>query len=116
MDVKKCSKCKEVKNLSEFNTRPDRPSGYRSGCKKCQYQRQYERIKQQRHKIRAKARARIAEGNGTLIRPDYCQGCEQDKPLDRHHPNYKKPLDVIWLCRKCHMAIHSKEGSYAKTG
>jgi hypothetical protein len=24
-----------------------------------------------------------------------------------HHPNYDKPLDVIWLCRNHHTALHA---------
>lgn len=31
-----CTQCKQDKNLSEFNTRKDRPKGYQSKCKLCQ--------------------------------------------------------------------------------
>jgi len=37
--MKICTVCKQEKELSEFNARPDKPSGYRSECKKCQYKR-----------------------------------------------------------------------------
>ncbi len=38
-----------------------------------------------------------------------CERCEQARPLERHHPDYSKPKDVRWLCRKCHDKAH--EGS-----
>lgn len=116
MGTKKCSKCKEVKALSDFNTRPDRKSGFRSWCKKCQYKSQRLWRLQQREKVLAKNRANYATRTGVLIKPASCQACKQEKPLDRHHPDYKKPLGIVWLCRKCHMAIHAKAGAYAKTG
>jgi hypothetical protein len=102
MDAKPCSKCKEVKALSEFNTRPDRPSGYRSECKSCQYKAHYKREKENRQKIKAKEKANKAQKRGRLQPPLFCEGCFEDKPLDKHHPDYRKPLKVIWLCRKCH--------------
>ncbi len=35
METKICSKCKEDKNICEFNKRKDRKSGYQSQCKLC---------------------------------------------------------------------------------
>lgn len=102
MEQKRCSKCRELKPLSEFNPRPERPSGYRSECKACQYRRQYERERNEPHKVSAKNLARIATKKGQLQKPLFCEGCFKPKKLDRHHPNYKKPLLVVWLCRKCH--------------
>jgi hypothetical protein len=31
-----------------------------------------------------------------------------DKSLDRHHPDYTKPLEVITVCRICHMREHKQ--------
>ena len=44
--------------------------------------------------------------SGTLVRPEKCQGCEQAANLNAHHENYKRPLEVIWLCARCHMHHH----------
>jgi len=33
-----------------------------------------------------------------------CEVCGTLK-VDGHHPNYKKPLEVIWLCRKHHIQV-----------
>lgn len=27
--------------------------------------------------------------------------------VEAHHPDYSKPLDVVWLCRDCHMTEHA---------
>jgi hypothetical protein len=35
MPTKVCSQCREVKDLSEFQRRPDRPDGRKSACKAC---------------------------------------------------------------------------------
>ncbi len=37
MKEKKCSKCKEVKNVSEFWNQKHSSTGYYSSCKKCNY-------------------------------------------------------------------------------
>ncbi len=31
---------------------------------------------------------------------------------ERHHEDYDKPLEIIWLCRKHHYAVHSKGNRY----
>lgn len=28
--------------------------------------------------------------------------------VDRHHPNYDKPLEIIFLCKECHSKLHRK--------
>lgn len=32
--------------------------------------------------------------------------CFCGEESEAHHPDYSKPLDVIWLCRKHHLEIH----------
>lgn len=42
--------------------------------------------------------------------PGYCQKCKtKTNYLDAHHEDYRKPLDIIWLCISCHRKIHSKK-------
>ncbi len=28
---------------------------------------------------------------------------------ERHHPDYSKPKEIIWLCKPCHEFLHSKK-------
>ena len=44
--------------------------------------------------------------DGSLIRQP-CERCGHPK-TDGHHEDYSKPLDVIWLCRRCHLQHHRK--------
>lgn len=38
--------------------------------------------------------------------PEACSWCGKAAKLVKHHPDYAKPLEVVWLCRVCHAAIH----------
>lgn len=52
---------------------------------------------------------------GLLSRPEVCERCEKRPLPDKngctsihghHHRGYEYPLDVQWLCVKCHRAVH----------
>ena len=47
--------------------------------------------------------------------PTHCQYCGREKPLDKHHHDYSKPLEVIWVCKKCHKAIGGKNNGNKRT-
>ena len=36
-----------------------------------------------------------------------CKEC--GKPAQMHHEDYSKPLEVTWLCRRCHLQVHGKD-------
>lgn len=36
-----------------------------------------------------------------------CRKCG-DPNSQRHHPDYSKPLHVVWLCADCHQALHRR--------
>ena len=45
---------------------------------------------------------------GNMIRPDACSQCGKTGcPIEAHHEDYSKPLDVMWLCNVCHTEQHS---------
>jgi len=69
------------------------------------YQRTY------RQKIEVRDRMKIyrlvakALRDGTLVKPDHCQGCDRPASghgLHWHHPDYSQPLVGQFLCSTCH--------------
>lgn len=43
---------------------------------------------------------------GRIDRPINCSVCSKHCIPEGHHPNYDKPLKVIWLCKQCHVDFH----------
>lgn len=39
---------------------------------------------------------------GDLVRPSVCSRCQQPGRIEASHDDYSKPLEVEWLCRRCH--------------
>lgn len=56
----------------------------------------------------ARTKLRHAILKGLVIRPKKCDACNQLSKIHGHHHDYSKPLDVVWLCIKCHGKIHRK--------
>jgi ribosomal protein S27AE len=58
-------------------------------------------------KERARSFFHFALGNGFVERINTCCDCGKDS-VDAHHEDYTKPLEVIWLCRRCHCIRHAQ--------
>ncbi len=69
-----------------------------------------EQAKRSRLRYPEKARARWtlkdAVKAGKIGRPSVCSRCAKECKPHGHHPDYAKPLEVIWLCRACHGKEH----------
>jgi transcription elongation factor Elf1 len=52
----------------------------------------------------ARAKVHNAKKSGKLVMQP-CQVCGELK-TEAHHPDYTKPLDVVWLCKDHHMQEH----------
>lgn len=61
----------------------------------------------QKIKDRARAYANVYLRRGKILR-ESCRVCGAHAQM--HHPDYSKPLYIIWLCRPHHPAIHSFGG------
>lgn len=57
-------------------------------------------------KVRARRAVHVALTTGALTRLP-CEVCGS-ATVDAHHEDYSKPLDVRWLCRSHHLALHRK--------
>jgi hypothetical protein len=57
-----------------------------------------------------KRAAHVIIGNavrsGKLIPESSCSVCNSTEKIEGHHDDYTKPLDVRWLCEKCHKQWH----------
>ena len=68
---------------------------------------------QARNKLRTRAHQALhnAVVDGRIVKPATCEGCRKKfnpKKLHGHHPDYRKPLLVIWLCDPCHKREHKR--------
>lgn len=136
--MKRCFKCQRDLPLAQFYPHPQMADGTLNKCKDCAKadvkanyiakRTQYaiydrERFQQPERKQAAlryqeshralhadKYTARTAVGNairdGRLVR-EPCGRCGAT-PAQAHHHDYSKPLEVEWLCFKCHRAEHGQ--------
>ena len=58
-------------------------------------------------KPEARSKVGVAVRKGILVKKP-CEHCGTDKRVEGHHPDYDKPLDVIWLCKGCHEQEHRR--------
>lgn len=138
--TKVCSVCKIEKPLSEYYKYSKPADGHEYRCRKChgaQKKRWRERNPEkaaeghrrgadarkrrsrERHPEKAKARSQVAEAvrTGRIVKPEACEECgekTEKAKLHGHHRDYSKPLEVDWVCRPCHEAIHREEAEKAE--
>jgi ribosomal protein S27AE len=65
-----------------------------------------EAIKEYQKHQHARRIVREAIKSGQLKKPEKCQHCGEIKPLEANHKGYNHPLEVRWLCRKCHQLTY----------
>lgn len=59
---------------------------------------------------KSKARGYVAYSlkKGLIVKPSSCSYCgNKNSRIEGHHHDYSKPLEVIWLCTKCHKSLHT---------
>lgn len=65
-------------------------------------------------KIKCQQEVRQAIKSGVLHRPSKCSKCGIEGKVQGHHEDYSKPLEVTWLCIKCHRNLHKKPNNRPK--
>lgn len=131
-----CIECKSDKIPDEFYAHKKMASGRVNVCKDCHKERmrirrrtnpsvqEYERKRSKTPERREMARnyskawreknpqgykahslvgSAVALGRLKRLPCEFCSAEE----VHAHHKDYSKPLDVIWLCAKCHHRLHA---------
>ncbi len=139
--MKRCSKCSRELDESCFYAQKDCKNGLAPHCKDCALanakmyrllsldkrraqdraydvaHKEYRRMlkKAWREKNPAKDRAsqtlRNAVARGKMKRSTVCEVCGLGGKIHGHHPDYSKPLEVQWLCIRCHERAHHDTGT-----
>jgi len=131
-----CIECASAKGDAEFYRHPQASNGLMGVCKDCHKSRmrirarinpavqEYDRARAKTPERRAKARAitvkwraenpqgekahravSYAVSSGKLKKLP-CEFCGSER-VHAHHRDYSKPLEVVWLCAKCHHRLHA---------
>ncbi len=124
--VKAAARAHRLKNIDRVRAY-DRKRGQLSHRKKAVAER-YKRLYRKSHAIHSKKyrsryperrKAHILVGNairdGRLI-PKNCEYCGHDTNIHAHHEDYSKPLEVIWLCQRCHGRRHREINELKRQG
>lgn len=136
--LKKCKKCGETKTDDLFYSHSQMSDGKFSHCKECHKKgvnaryaadidasREREKLRSRkperkeaaakalilyrmRHpeKTSARRKVRYALSKGYITKQS-CEECGEEK-AQAHHDDYSKPLDIRWLCQRCHDRWHDE--------
>lgn len=64
-----------------------------------------------KHFTKNLARIEMAKAlmRGDIDKSTTCVKCGAGGRIEGHHPDYGKPLAVLWVCTSCHATIHSNK-------
>ena len=113
--LKKCTICKHWKPLTDFTSNTTNWDNLEAFCRQCNTvkmrsyrERNREKINQIVYKSMKKYPQRTnarALANWTYPNSEICSVLDCNGTGERHHPNYSKPKEIIWFCRKHHRSL-----------
>lgn len=127
--IKKCIDCGFVGDVNSFGKHNMSRDGYDPYCRKCRNKRTAKYRNKKINDPKYKEQQKIAHKNwknglsdteknkfkcrqicnrairAGKIKKENCFLCNDDK-CEAHHIDYDYPLNVIWLCKKCHYKVH----------
>ncbi len=95
-------------NKHWFENNPDKTRAYRRNSQKKRRENgkdsAYKELINKQNPLFFKAHdiANNAVKSGKIKRKLNCEHCGTEGLIHKHHSDYSKPLEVIWLCPKCH--------------
>ena len=114
--------CKQCESFNNKNFREQNKENLkikrreRTGAKQKRYctdplqRKRNEDIYRSQRKYPEKAAARIFLNSyirmGKIMKPDICEMCLKKIKIEGHHEDYSKPLEVKWVCKRCHANLH----------
>lgn len=109
----RCPKCSTYKDVSLFGKDSTKPSGFDTYCKSCRldYRNKNRELERKRNyrwmdNNKEKVACRYTARKYFKVRKKCCvEFCENMG--ERHHIDYNKPLEIIWLCHKHHKSLHA---------
>lgn len=103
-------KYSEARRYKYLNLAPDKKEKIR------EYARINRKTYRENHPEKDRARSIVQQmiEKGWLSRSNCCSKCGNTKKIEAHHVDYSKPLDVTWLCRDCHLALHKERNKVEK--
>ena len=136
MNTKKCFKFGKEKSIDDFYVHKEMADGHLNKCKECtkkdtaknyrdnivhyvEYEKERSKRPERKRKNREYIRRMKKKNPERFLACNKVSNAIRDGRLERepcvicgesnteaHHEDYSKPLDVVWLCRKHHLAIH----------
>lgn len=105
----RCRACFSRYNKARYHSDPQRFIGdvrkYRDENLENVFATRMEMCERNPNQKNAREALNVAVKLGHVVKPDHCLGCGRkasETRISAHHHDYSKPLEVVWVCARCH--------------